>query len=114
MSISGLTNTFSNPNPRIFNSISVSSNPQLLNGNYRFKFRVCAKVTTPEPNAGVLGQFSAPVKPSSSMTSSSSPKKKTEDEEKQDYYLNMGHAIRCLREEFPELFYKEPSFDIYR
>lgn len=26
----------------------------------------------------------------------------------------MGYAIRCLREEFPELFYREPSFDIYR
>lgn len=26
----------------------------------------------------------------------------------------MGYAIRCLREEFPELFCKELSFDIYR
>ncbi|XP_021767162.1 uncharacterized protein LOC110731600 [Chenopodium quinoa] len=114
MSISGLTNTFSNPNPKIFNSPNIS----IFNGNCRFKLRVCAKVTTPEPNARVHGQFSAPVKPSSSIssstTSSSSPKKKKEDEQKRDYYINMGHAIRCLREEFPELFCREPNFDIYR
>lgn len=119
MSISGLTNTFSNPNPKILNCPSSISNTKLINGtgSCRFKLRVCAKVTAPEPNARVHGQFSAPVKPSSissATTSSSSPKKKKEDEQKQDYYVNMGHAIRCLREEFPELFYREPSFDIYR
>lgn len=115
MSTFGLTNTFSNPNPKIVNSLDIS-NCKLFNGNCRVKFRVCAKVTSPEPNAKVYGQFSAPVKPSSSSStaSSSSPKKKKEDEEKQDYYLNMGYAIRCLREEFPELFCKELSFDIYR
>ncbi|KAL1366995.1 hypothetical protein HN51_021040 [Arachis hypogaea] len=37
-----------------------------------------------------------------------------EDEEKQNYYVNLGYAIRTLREEFPDLFYKELSFDIYR
>jgi hypothetical protein len=26
----------------------------------------------------------------------------------------MGYAIRTLREELPEVLYKEPSFDIYR
>jgi hypothetical protein len=26
----------------------------------------------------------------------------------------LGYAIRTLREEFPDLFYKELSFDIYR
>ncbi|RYR75163.1 hypothetical protein Ahy_A02g009839 isoform B [Arachis hypogaea] len=36
-----------------------------------------------------------------------------EDEEKQNYYVNLGYAIRTLREEFPDLFYKELSFDIY-
>ncbi|KAL0379453.1 UNVERIFIED_CONTAM: hypothetical protein Sangu_0009600 [Sesamum angustifolium] len=44
------------------------------------------------------------------------PSSKTEDDEgkKQDYYVNTGYAIRSLREEFPELFYRELSFDIYR
>ncbi|KAM0938420.1 putative NTF2-like domain superfamily protein [Dioscorea sansibarensis] len=34
--------------------------------------------------------------------------------DKGDYYVNMGHAIRTLREELPEMFYREPCFDIYR
>lgn len=34
--------------------------------------------------------------------------------DKQQYYVNMGHAIRTLREEFPAIFCREPSFDIYR
>ena len=37
-----------------------------------------------------------------------------EEEEKQNYYVNLGYAIRTLREEFPDLFYRELSFDIYR
>ncbi|KAI4355120.1 hypothetical protein L6164_003924 [Bauhinia variegata] len=52
------------------------------------------------------GQFSAPVK------QGSRPSK--EEEEKQNYYVNMGYAIRTLREEFPELFYRDLNFDIYR
>ncbi|CAA7397386.1 unnamed protein product [Spirodela intermedia] len=36
------------------------------------------------------------------------------DGDKQKYYVNMGYAIRTLREEFPVIFYREPSFDIYR
>nr|CAD1843311.1 unnamed protein product [Ananas comosus var. bracteatus] len=35
-------------------------------------------------------------------------------DDKQDYYVNLGYAIRTLREEFPDIFYKEPKFDIYR
>lgn len=45
---------------------------------------------------------------------SSFSKQRKEDEEKQDYYVNMGYAIRSLREEFPDLFYRELTFDIYR
>ena len=36
------------------------------------------------------------------------------DGDKGDYYVNMGYAIRTLREELPEMFYREPCFDIYR
>lgn len=44
------------------------------------------------------------------------PLRKEDDDErkKRDYYVNTGYAIRTLREEFPELFYRELSFDIYR
>ncbi|KAJ3694595.1 hypothetical protein LUZ60_010075 [Juncus effusus] len=41
-------------------------------------------------------------------------KKKNDDDDKREYYVNMGYAIRTLREEFPLIFYKEPNFDIYR
>lgn len=53
------------------------------------------------------------VKPNETVSFSAS---KTKDEEgkKQDYYVNTGYAIRTIREEFPELFYRELSFDIYR
>lgn len=37
-----------------------------------------------------------------------------EEEERQNYHVNTGYAIRALRQEFPELFYRELSFDIYR
>jgi hypothetical protein len=49
---------------------------------------------------------------SSSPPSVSTVEERAED--KKDYYVNMGYAIRTLREEFPEIFYKEPNFDIYR
>jgi hypothetical protein len=49
---------------------------------------------------------------SSSPPSVSTVEEKTED--KRDYYVNMGYAIRTLREEFTEIFYKEPNFDVYR
>lgn len=37
-----------------------------------------------------------------------------EQKKKPEYYVNTGYAIRTLREEMPELFYRELSFDIYR
>ncbi|KAE9616063.1 hypothetical protein Lal_00017170 [Lupinus albus] len=54
-------------------------------------------------NFGLYGQFSIPVKEES-----------REEKEKQNYYVNMGYAIRTLREDFPQLFCREPKFDIYR
>ncbi|CAI8607612.1 unnamed protein product [Vicia faba] len=60
-----------------------------------------------ERNVKQYGQFSVPVK-------SGSRSSKEEEKEKENYYVNMGYAIRTLREEFPDLFYKELSFDIYR
>ncbi|XP_040937807.1 uncharacterized protein [Gossypium hirsutum] len=56
-------------------------------------------------NLSLYVQFSAPVKQGS--------KPCKEEEEKQDY-MNMGYAIRTLREEFPDIFYRELIFYIYR
>ncbi|GAB4844541.1 hypothetical protein Ancab_037922 [Ancistrocladus abbreviatus] len=121
MSISGLTNVFPNPNPKSLNSLSASNNKiNKFNATSALKLRVSAKTKDCEVNMRNLdsnlrlyGQFSATVKPSNPTTSSSSKQSK-EDEERQNYYVNMGYAIRCLREEFPELFYRELRFDIYR
>ncbi|XP_010518287.1 PREDICTED: uncharacterized protein LOC104793591 [Camelina sativa] len=55
--------------------------------------------------SSLVGKFSAPVKEDCEIT---------KEEDKQSYYVNMGHAVRSIREEFPLLFYKEPNFDIYR
>ncbi|KAL5220851.1 hypothetical protein ABZP36_025564 [Zizania latifolia] len=52
------------------------------------------------------------------VTRSESPaaarQREEDEEERRMYYLNMGYAIRTLREELPDVFSKEPSFDIYR
>lgn len=58
-------------------------------------------------------QFSAPVKRESS-SSTKQREEEEEEEEKQKYYVNTGYAIRTLREEFPGLFDRELSLDIYR
>ncbi|KZV57656.1 hypothetical protein F511_03116 [Dorcoceras hygrometricum] len=59
------------------------------------------------------GIFTSQVKQSENVLSSSG-KSEDEEEERRNYYVNTGYAIRTLREEFPELFHKELSFDIYR
>ncbi|CAI9768867.1 unnamed protein product [Fraxinus pennsylvanica] len=61
----------------------------------------------------LYGKFSAPVKPTGTALFSAK-KVMDEEERKQNYYVNTGYAIRTLREEFPELFHRELSFDIYR
>lgn len=58
-----------------------------------------------DQNFTSYGHFSAPVKRGS---------KEEEEEEKQEYYVNLGYALRFLREDFPALFHRELSFDIYR
>lgn len=41
-------------------------------------------------------------------------RKKLDNSERNDYYVNMGSAIRTLRDELPTMFSKELSYDIYR
>ncbi|KAG6748169.1 hypothetical protein POTOM_048070 [Populus tomentosa] len=90
-----LFNRNPNPNPRNVKSLNV-----------RVRARSDVRVSGLNQNVRLYGQFSAPVKQETKMTN--------EEEEKQNYYVNMGYAIRTLREEFPGLFYRELSFDIYR
>lgn len=43
------------------------------------------------------------------------PRQKEEKQaERDNYYVNTGYAIRTLREELPNLFYRRLNFDIYR
>lgn len=56
--------------------------------------------------------FAVPVTPSESPAAAR--RRDEHEEEKRRYYLNMGYAIRTLREELPDVLYKEPSFDIFR
>jgi len=63
------------------------------------------------PKSRLYWQFSAPVKEDYKI---SREEEEEEEEDKQSYYVNMGHAVRSIREEFPLLFYKELNFDIYR
>ncbi|KAL5572025.1 hypothetical protein UlMin_021622 [Ulmus minor] len=107
-----LSRVFCNPNPipipRKLKGIQVLTCDKKVGCNARVSSRVedCeVGVSEGDRNARLYGQFSAPVKQGS---------KPSKEEDKQDYYLNMGYAIRTLREEFPELFYRELNFDIYR
>uniref|UniRef100_A0A0C9QL30 TSA: Wollemia nobilis Ref_Wollemi_Transcript_28887_1569 transcribed RNA sequence n=1 Tax=Wollemia nobilis TaxID=56998 RepID=A0A0C9QL30_9CONI len=54
-------------------------------------------------NEWIVRRFSA-----SSLQSKPPPK------QKEDFYINTGYAVRALREQLPSMFYKEPTFDIYR
>ncbi|KAB2068546.1 hypothetical protein ERO13_A08G033400v2 [Gossypium hirsutum] len=103
---------FSNPTPRhkFLKSCAISKND-----DEKVWSRTNARVGVKDAGSTVSGlsqnlrlyvQFSAPVKRGS--------KPSKEEEEKQDYYVNMGYAIRTLREELPDIFYRELSFDIYR
>ncbi|KAK1663271.1 hypothetical protein QYE76_051430 [Lolium multiflorum] len=57
--------------------------------------------------------FSVPVTPASGSPAATK-RRDDDEEERRRYYLNLGYAIRTLREDIPDVFTKEPSFDIYR
>lgn len=94
------SNAKPNPNPRFLRRVAVSA------ADTRDWSGSKASVGVEDQKARLYGQFSAPVK--------EGYKRSGEEEEKQNYYVNLGHAIRTLREEFPDLFYRELTFDIYR
>ncbi|KAL8136388.1 hypothetical protein V2J09_002389 [Rumex salicifolius] len=115
MSILGLTNILSNSKHESFFPLRPANPNNKWNAICVVDFRISAKTKDYEVQLthsgsntkGGFGQFSAPVKPSN-------PKHNKEDEERQKYYVNMGYAIRTIREDFPALFYRELCFDIFR
>lgn len=96
----------SNSNPVSVRTLSSSKSSK------RVRVRILSRIKDLDPttlsnsvhNVRLYGQFSA----------SSLRQSKEDEEEKQNFYVNMGDAIRTIREEFPDLFYRELSFDIYR
>ncbi|KAJ9556008.1 hypothetical protein OSB04_010622 [Centaurea solstitialis] len=78
--------------------------------NYRRRIRVRVRVSSriKDLEPWILSDVTG-----SRSSAATSVKPSKEDEEKQNYYVNTGNAIRTLREEFPELFYRDLSFDIY-
>ena len=36
------------------------------------------------------------------------------DPRRSDFYLNLGTAVRTLRDDLPAVFVREPNYDIYR
>eukprot|EP00245_Coleochaete_scutata_P007106 TRINITY_DN221_c0_g1_i1.p1 TRINITY_DN221_c0_g1~~TRINITY_DN221_c0_g1_i1.p1 ORF type:complete len:387 (-),score=64.94 TRINITY_DN221_c0_g1_i1:790-1950(-) len=69
---------------------------------------------------GVMGQLVSANKglkwllPIQAQSSPPPPTQKQESAQKDDYYINVGYAVRTLREEIPYMFYKKLTFDIYR
>ena len=109
--MSGCCKIFYKPNPKLrkLQSFKPFRNAKVVESKGGLKVSCRVKDSgfiNFDQNVKSYGLFSAPVK------QGSRPSK--EDEEKQNYYVNVGYAIRTLREEFPELFYRELSFDIYR
>eukprot|EP00250_Pteridium_aquilinum_P016900 c23353_g1_i1 orf=407-1486(-) len=63
---------------------------------------------------GLLGNIHGFCASAAAVQSTPPSKQKPEDPEKQDFHVNIGYAIRTLREELPSMFYKELTYDIYR
>lgn len=106
----------SNTSPKIISKLDFSRTGKSAVGirvSLSIKDVEDVKVLNLGDNVGLYGQLSAPVKESTNTMPSSS-KQSEDEEEKRNYYLNAGYAIRTLREEFPALFYRELSFNIYR
>lgn len=55
--------------------------------------------------------------PPQSPSKSTETKNRTKgggDPQRSDFYLNLGTAVRTLRDDLPAVFVREPSYDIYR
>ncbi|KAH1047458.1 hypothetical protein J1N35_038242, partial [Gossypium stocksii] len=98
------------PRPKFLKSCAISKND-----DKKVWSKTNARVGVKDVGSTVLGlsqnlrlyvQFLAPIKRGS--------KPNKEEEEKQDYYVNIGYAIQTLIEEFPDIFYRELNFYIYR
>ncbi|KAH1083921.1 hypothetical protein J1N35_023682 [Gossypium stocksii] len=105
-----VANQYPTPCPKFLKSCTISKNDDekvWSRTNARVGIKdVGSTVSGLSQNLRLYVQFLAPMKRGS--------KPSKEEEKKQDYYVNMGYAIRTLIEELPDIFYRELSFGIYR
>ncbi|PAN40066.1 hypothetical protein PAHAL_7G289300 [Panicum hallii] len=52
--------------------------------------------------------------PSAKSTPTKNRGKGGGDPQRSDFYLNLGTAVRTLRDDLPDIFVREPNYDIYR
>lgn len=52
--------------------------------------------------------------PSAKSTATKNRGKGAGDPQRSDFYLNLGTAVRTLRDDLPDVFFREPNYDIYR
>lgn len=75
---------------------------------------LCYLLSSEDPSSdsflGSISRFSA----TAAVQSTPPSRQKQEDPDKQDFHVNIGYAIRTLREELPCMFYKDLTYDIYR
>jgi hypothetical protein len=59
-------------------------------------------------------QEAATAVPPSKSTETKNRSKGDGDPQRSDFYLNLGTAVRTLRDDLPVVFVREPNYDIYR
>jgi hypothetical protein len=59
-------------------------------------------------------QEAATAVPPSYSTETTNRSKGGGDPQRSDFYLNLGTAVRTLRDDLPAVFVREPNYDIYR
>ncbi|KAK1320533.1 hypothetical protein QJS10_CPA03g00263 [Acorus calamus] len=64
--------------------------------------------------SSVVTSLSASSSSPPSLGQEKQSRKGGDEDDRREYYVNTGYAIRTLREEYPEMFHREPTFDIYR
>lgn len=72
--------------------------------------RLCPSPVTKLESPPLREEASAQDKPSSAQDK----KKQKEETTRDEFYLNVGMAVRTLRDDIPSLFHKDLNYDIYR
>lgn len=92
--------------------------PSLLPNNSKSKEKPSHQILSP-PKPSSLSPISSALSSSSPLTALQNSTLQvahvdTEKHHKDDFFLNLGLAVRTLREDLPLLFVKDLNYDIYR